>query len=99
MSTITLSPEVAKKFHDLLQEEGEGSCVRIREYKRGSACHAKLVLGMSIDEMDDMDDVLLAEIDGMKFIASEDFSDQYGKSFHIHDEDGMVVVTPKPVKE
>jgi len=51
------------------------------------------MLGVSIDEMDDLDDIFIEENDGIKFIASKRFSDQYGTGFDIELAEGQFRVT------
>ncbi len=51
------------------------------------------MLGLSIDEMDDLDDILLEEVDDIRFIASEEFSDQYEKRFTIDFDKGQFQVS------
>lgn len=41
------------------------------------------MLGLSIDIQDDLDDELLSEIHGMRFIAEEGFARRYGEKFSI----------------
>ena len=57
MLNITLSPEAAARFKELLAEEdNEDAVFRIREVKVGMACKSHMELRMGIDEREDEDD-------------------------------------------
>ena len=93
MASIQLSDEAKEKLQQVLAEEGKNACVRLRVYKVGAACHAKMVPGLSIDEMDDLEDTLLATIDGISFIAEEEFVAQQGNVFSISIQEGTLTLT------
>ena len=93
MASIQLSDEAKEKLQQLLSEEGKNACVRLRIYKIGSGWHAKMMLGLSIDEMDDLEDTLLDTIDGIPFIAEEDFVSQQGEAFSISIQEGTLTLT------
>ena len=52
-----------------------------------------MVLGLSIDERDELDDTLLDTIDGISFIAEEDFISQQGDAFSITVQEGVLTLT------
>ena len=52
-----------------------------------------MMLGLSIDEMDDLEDTLLDTIDGIPFIAEEDFVSQQGEAFSISIQEGTLTLT------
>ena len=57
MLNITLSPEAAARFKELLAEEdNEDAVFRIREVKVGMACKSHMELRMGIDEREDEDE-------------------------------------------
>lgn len=51
------------------------------------------MLGLSIDLLDTLDDVLLAERDGARFIAEEGFADRFGGKFTISVQEGRLSLT------
>ena len=94
MCTITITPEAGQVLKTLLQKENNpAACVRLRTYKCGCGCHAKQVPGLSIDTMDDLEDTSLGTVDGIAFIAAEDFVNQFGETYAISVKDGVPVLT------
>lgn len=94
MFTVTVDDEMLAKIEKMLKEEDDDSnCVRLREYKMGGGCHSKIILGLSIEEMDEDEDEKI-DVRGVPFIAEKDFLLKYGKSFQLKlDDDKQVVVT------
>lgn len=93
MLTVKAEPAILEKLKGLLADEPAGTCVRLREYVVGAACHAKRLLGPSTDEKDELEDVS-AEVGGVTFIASESFLDTYGESFELFLDEGRLGVRP-----
>lgn len=50
------------------------------------------MLGLSIDEADALEDVELGTVNGIPFIAEEDFVSQHGESYSITLVDGGLVL-------
>lgn len=93
MFNVTVPEEMLEKLRDMLEDEDEESCVRLREYKVGGGWHAKIVLGLGIDEAEEDEDVQI-EISDVPFIAEEDFLAKYGKDFSlVFNENKEVVLT------
>ena len=91
MLNISLTDEAAARLREILNQENEEACIRVREAKIGSACKSRIVLMLSIDERDD-DDVE-GEAESLPFVISKDLADQYGGSFSVSlDEHRMPVV-------
>lgn len=85
---IAITEDAAARLCELVAEEGGDAVVRIRETKVGSACKAKFVLKLSIDERDDDD--AEAQVASLPFVANQDLLEQYGEDFTVRlDENGM----------
>lgn len=93
MLTVKADPAILEKLKTLLADEPEGTCIRIREYVVGAACHAQRLLGPSTDEKDELEDVC-TELSGISFIASESFLNTYGHDFELFLEEGRLGVRP-----
>ena len=91
MFTISTDESMLEKLRGMLADEDEGVCVRLREYKVGGGCHAKIVLGLGMDEPDEEEDVQ-TEIDGIPFVAEKDFLSKYGTSFTLGFNDNKEVL-------
>lgn len=91
MFTVKVSAEIVEKLKILLSEEGGDVRVRLRTYTIGQGWHAKTVLGPSIDEINDMDDVAV-DTQGIPFIASEEFLERFGNTFEVVFEEDMLRV-------
>ena len=94
MFTIDIQEGMLEKLRSMLEDEDEGACVRLREYKMGGGCHSHIILGLSFEEMDDDEDEKIV-MDGIPFIAERDFLLKYGRSFSLgFNEDRQVTLTP-----
>ena len=91
MFTVSINDEMVQKLRAMLEEEDEGVCVRLREYKAGGGCHAKIILGLGMDEMDEDEDeqIVIKEI---PFVAEKDFLLKYGTDFALDFSDKKEVV-------
>lgn len=92
MLKITASPEVLAKLATILESEPGGTCVRLREYTVGAACHAKQILGPALDKSPEEEERVT--IDGITFVAAQDFLDTYGDSFSLEIENGRLGISP-----
>ena len=93
MAHFNISAEAEARLHALM-EEGNDALVRLREFTIGYACHAKTMLGVSIDEFNDLEDVALGTVNDIPFIAEEDFVTQPGEDYSIELIEGRFVITP-----
>ncbi len=92
---VTLENGAADLLRNLLQEEGDGVVIRLREAKIGNACKSVIVLRAGIDERESDDVETVA--DSLPIVMSEDFAEQYGQDYAISlDEHGMPVVRRVP---
>jgi len=80
MFAVTIGEEMLAKLRAMLEDEEEGTCVRLREYKMGGGCHSRIVLGLALEEIEEGEDES-AEVDGVIFIADGDFLLKYGREF------------------
>lgn len=98
MLQITILPEIAAKFKELLEEEGEDAVVRIRETKVGGGCKSRIVLKVSIDEREDPDDEEEVVVEGVPIVASNEVIESYGNVYEFFvDEHNMPAVRcPNP---
>lgn len=78
---IALNDDIKGKLRKLLANEGDDAVVRVREAKIGSACKARTVLRLSIDEREDED--VEATIDSIPFVINEELVEQYGDDFTV----------------
>ena len=97
MLNITLSPEAAARFKELLAEEdNEDAVFRIREVKVGMACKSHMELRMGIDEREDEDEEQEVTVEGMPFVINNDVIDIYGSDYDVVlDENGLPKTTAK----
>ncbi len=97
MLNITLSPEAAARFKELLAEEdNEDAVFRIREVKVGMACKSHMELRMGIDEREDEDEEQEVTVEGMPFVINNDVIDIYGSDYDVVlDENGLPKITAK----
>lgn len=94
MISVKAEQNILDKLKELLAEENnDNACIRLKEYTIGQACHAKRMLGPSVDEMDELEDEAV-EVNGIKFVASETFRDTYGNDFELVFKDGTLMVVP-----
>lgn len=98
MLQITLPPDIADKFKELLAEEGDDAVVRIRETKVGGGCKSRIVLKVSIDEREDPDEEVEITIDGVPIVANNDVIESYGEvyEFFVDDHNMPAVRCPNP---
>lgn len=80
MFAITVPATMLEKLRTMLAGEDEGTCVRLREYKHGSGCSSKVMLGLGLEEQDADEDVRV-DVQGVPFIAEKDFLVKHGVSF------------------
>lgn len=92
MFNVLIDDSLLAKLNDMLQDEDEGACIRLREYKLGAACRTRIILGLGVDEpVEDEDEEM--EIRGVPFIAESDFLHRYGREFKVNfSDDGQMVV-------
>lgn len=82
MFNVTIQEGLTDKLQEMIEDEGDDYCVRLREFKIGSGWHSKIVLGLSIDEFNEDDDTKIS-INGIEIIAENEFIDKYGKDYTI----------------
>ncbi len=80
MLNIELSDGILERLKEMLEDDD--SCIRIREYKIGQACHTRIKLGPSIDEYNEDEDEKM-DINGISFIIEQDLILKYGSNFRI----------------
>ena len=92
MFKVTVDETMLAKLREMIEDEGDDACVRVREYKLGGGCRTRIILGLAIEEMDEDEDEKV-EIEGVPFIADADFLLRYGREFKAaFNEEGMMVV-------
>lgn len=98
MLQVTMPTEIAAKFKELLEEEGEDAVVRIRETKVGGGCKSRIVLKVSIDEREDPDEEVEVMVEGVPVVANNDVIESYGEvyEFFVDDHDMPAVRCPNP---
>jgi len=82
MFTVETTDEALAHMKAAMEQEDEYG-IRIFQYSTGSPCCRKIVLGVTPDEPDDLNDEVEAEFHGIKFIVEEEVMDRHGKSFKI----------------
>lgn len=88
---VILENGVADLFRRLLEEEGDGAVIRLREAKIGNACKSVIVLRAGVDEREDDD--LETVADSIPIVMNEDIAEQYGYEHVIYfDESGVTAV-------
>ena len=93
MFTVIIDDAMLQKLCTMLEEEDEGTCVRLREYKVGGGCHSKITLGLGMDAPDAEEDEQ-TQVHGVPFVAEKDFLLKHGNAFSLSfSEDKGVVVT------
>ena len=80
MFTVTINEEILAKLRSMLEDEDEGTCVRLREYTLGGGCRSRIVLGLAMEEMDEDEDESVV-VEDVTFIADSDFLLRYGRTF------------------
>ena len=80
MFTVTVNEEILAKLRSMLEDEDEGTCVRLREYTLGGGCRSRIVLGLAMEEMDGDEDESV-QVEDVTFIADGDFLLRYGRKF------------------
>jgi iron-sulfur cluster insertion protein len=80
MFSIELTSEALDKLRNMLRDND--SCVRLREFKVGCSCSAKIELNLGLDEMNEDEDEKLM-LGDVPFIAEKDFLEKYGTQFQI----------------
>ncbi len=83
MFSVSFDDDMFNKIKNLLEDEDDGTGIRLKEYKVGSACKTKFVLGIGMDEPDEDEDETMI-IDGVLFLAEKSFLERYGNSFRIY---------------
>ncbi|HMM38213.1 MAG TPA: ErpA-related iron-sulfur cluster insertion protein [Desulfovibrio sp.] len=93
MFSVETTEEILKKLRNMLSDEEEDACVRLREYKAGCGCHSKIMLGLGLEEAVEGEDERI-DVDGVPFIAEKDFLLKHGKSYMLTlDENKQTVLT------
>jgi len=82
MFTVEATDDALVHLKAVLEQEDENG-IRIFQYSTGSPCCRKVLLGVTPDEPDDLNDEVEAEHYGINFIVEEEVMDRYGKSFKI----------------
>ena len=80
MFTVSVNEEILAKLRSMLEDEDEGTCVRLREYTLGGGCRSRIVLGLAMEEMDEYEDESTV-VEDVTFIADSDFLLRYGRKF------------------
>lgn len=80
MFSVSIPEAMLEKLRIMLEAEDEGTCVRLREYKHGSGCSSKVILGLGMDAFEEEQDVQV-DVSGVPFIADKDFLVKHGTSF------------------
>ncbi|MDR1546944.1 MAG: ErpA-related iron-sulfur cluster insertion protein [Deltaproteobacteria bacterium] len=94
MLSVSLSEEALSRLRGLVEENGQGSVVRFREYRTGTPCCRKAAPGLTIDDAPGEDDVTL-DAHGLTFVAEPDFVDVYGEDLTVAvEESRLIVVRP-----
>ena len=91
MFTVKIDDELLAKLREMLEDEDDGSVVRIREYKLGGGCRTRIILGLAIEDLDEDEDETI-DVDGVTFAAEGDFLLRYGREFAVKVDDGRMVV-------
>ena len=92
MFKVTVDEDVLARLREMLEDEDDDSCVRVREYKLGGGCRTRIILGLGIEEMEEDEDEKI-EVEGVPFIADADFLLRYGREFKASfNEEGQMVV-------
>ncbi|SDK30399.1 Uncharacterized protein YneR [Maridesulfovibrio ferrireducens] len=82
MFKVETTDDALAHLKAVLEQEDENG-IRIFQYSTGSPCCRKILLGVTPDEPDDLNDEVEAEYYGINFIVEEEVMDRYGKSFKI----------------
>lgn len=93
MAFLSITDEALARLKTLLAAEDHNACVRLRTYSCGTCCSASIILGLSIDELDESGDEVLATLHQIRFIAERDFSRWYGEKFSISIQDARVTLS------
>ena len=80
MFTVTVNEEMLAKLRSMLEDEDEGTCVRLREYTLGGGCRSRIILGLALEEKDEDESVTVEDV---TFIADSDFLLRYGRKFSL----------------
>ena len=95
MFSVEVSDEALAYLNLAIEKENEYG-IRIFQYSTGSPCCRKLLLGVTPDEIDDLNDEVEATHHGINFIIEEEVIDRHGKQFVISlDDKKMPTVTTK----
>ena len=92
MFKVTVDENVLARLREMLKEEGDDFCVRLREYKLGGGCRTRIIIGLGVDELDEDEDEKM-DVAGVPFIAESDFLLRYGREFAVSfGEEGQIAV-------
>ena len=80
MFTVTVNEEMLAKLRSMLEDEDDGTCVRLREYTLGGGCRSRIILGLALEEKDEDEDESV-DVKDVTFIADSDFLLRYGRKF------------------
>lgn len=78
---LQISKDAEDRLRSLLLED-DMPCVRIRNYTLGCGWNTSIILGVSLDEMNEDDDIKV-EVNGITYIAEEAILGTHGKFFSI----------------
>ena len=82
MLEIILTSDAAARLYSILKEQDDNVCVRVREFKVGTANKPlKIVLSLSIDERDTED--IEGEAATLPFVMNRELAEQYGTRFAV----------------
>ena len=94
MFSLEANDEILSKLKEMWEDEDdEDICIRLREYTIGSGWHAKIMLGLGMEEMDEDEDEKIM-VGDLPFIAEKDFLLKYGQKFSLSfNDDKQLVLT------
>ena len=80
MFTVNVNEEMLAKLRSMLEDEDEGTCVRLREYTLGGGCRSRIILGLALEEKDEDEDESV-DVEDVTFIADSDLLLRDGRTF------------------
>ena len=99
MFKVTIDENMLARLREMLEDEDDGYCIRLREYKLGGGCRTRIILGLGTDELNEDEDEQI-ELDSVPFIADADFLLRYGREFAVSfNEEGQMVVEALAAQE
>ena len=73
MFKVTVDENVLARLREMLKEEGDDFCVRLREYKLGGGCRTRIIIGLGVDELDEDEDEKM-DVAGVPLLLNPTFS-------------------------